>query len=171
MNSSFKMLTVLLFVSFCQLTLPATEHVPFRLELEDQFRIRHSLQADGKRPVLLVSADRDGSNFIEEWIRPLTLELIDREVFDQIQIVSTAELAGVPPFVRGIVRNAFPKDESMKILMDWQGVVGRSWPTTDRHCNLILFDANGQWLETIPVRSFEQQQFERVLARILSLIE
>ena len=86
--------------------------------LEDQHRDEHEYHFPRERVTVLLLADREGSDGLEEWVRPLyeRYELT-------IDLRGIAELSEAPRIFRGLIRLGFRQVLEYPVLMDWEGEV------------------------------------------------
>jgi hypothetical protein len=107
-------------------------------ELEDQFQKNFSVKFPADKVTILVFGDRNGSNQIEGWVRPLY-----GKYSDGIYIFGVAELSAVPwvarPFVRGIIKNK----SKTSIMLDWSGKISKSYGYQKNKANLFVVDKAG----------------------------
>ncbi|MEM8997220.1 MAG: hypothetical protein AAGF23_20725 [Acidobacteriota bacterium] len=131
---------------------PATL-VPF--ELEDQFgEATTSGDLEG-RPALVIAADGGGSDFTGPWSAELGEAIAELGLGDRVRILGLADLRSVPSFMRKRVRGTFSTDPSDATLLDWSGVFAEAYGFEKRHCNLILFDADGAVAQQAAVQGLD----------------
>lgn len=86
--------------------------------LEDQHRNEHQYRFPRERVTVLLLADREGSQGLEDWVRPL----YERYELD-IDLRGIAELSEAPRIFRGLIRLGFRQVLEYPVLMDWDGAV------------------------------------------------
>lgn len=91
-------------------------------QLSDQFDKPHSVQFPRQQPTVLAFGDKDGSNQIEGWIKPLYERYTDR-----IDIQGVAQLDMVPAFARGMVRGIMGSLTTNPVMLDWDGTVSKAF--------------------------------------------
>jgi len=107
-------------------------------QLQDQYEKEHSYCFPRSRVSVLVFADREGSEQIEGWVRPLY-----ERYQDTIDIHGVANLKGVPTFAQGLVRKIFRKSLQYPVMLDWTGDVATSYESQSGMANLILLSKEG----------------------------
>jgi len=107
-------------------------------QLQDQYEREHSYCFPRSKVSVLVFADREGSEQIEGWVRPLY-----GRYQDTIDIHGVANLKGVPAFAQGLVRKIFRKSLQYPVMLDWSGDVAKSYASQSGMANLILLNKEG----------------------------
>ncbi len=108
-------------------------------QLEDQHGRTHSLRFPGDKASILAFGDRQGSEQIEGWIRPLYQRYGKR-----IDIFGVADVSAVPSWLRGIVRRMFRGRLDYPVMLDWSGEVSRSYGYGGGEANIFLVDRRGR---------------------------
>lgn len=106
--------------------------------LQNQYQQTHHYRFPRDKISFLVLADYHGSEQLEGWIRPLYQRYEKRIEIDGVAIVDI-----VPAGLRGMVRGFFKKRLTYPVMLDWQGVVSRSYAYQPRVANLFLIDRQG----------------------------
>lgn len=139
----FKSLT-LLFVLLCVSVSNTAFAKYYTLEkaaefsLKDQFGTVYDYKFPRQKISILAFGDKDGSEQLEAWIKPL----VDK--YDtKIDIQGVAELSAVPSIARGIVRSMIKKKSKYPVMLDWKGSVSKSYNYEKKKANIILIDENG----------------------------
>jgi len=140
------------------------QHTPLvEFELEDQFD-RTWTEADvAGRAGVFVVADRGGSEWAELWGETLADSLgpsIDR---DEVALMAVAHAAGVPFFLKGMVRGSLSDDPEAWVLIDWNGHFARHYPFAAGRANLLVFSAAGDLVLHEAVRAIDAETLTRVL--------
>lgn len=86
--------------------------------LEDQHRDEHQYRFPREKVTVLLLADREASEGLEDWVRPL-YERYELE----IDLRGIAELSEAPGLFHGLIRLGFRQVLEYPILMDWEGAV------------------------------------------------
>jgi hypothetical protein len=107
--------------------------------LEDQHGRTHSYQFPRYKVSLLAFGDRQGSEQIESWIRPLY-----RRYEKRIDIHGVADVSAVPSWLRGMVRRAFRSKLDYPVMLDWSGRVSKDYAYRGGEANLFLIDRQGR---------------------------
>lgn len=106
--------------------------------LKDQFGKVHDYKFPREKISILAFADKDGSEQLEAWIRPLYEKYGDR-----VDIHGVAELSAVPSIARGIVRVMIKKNSKQPVMLDWKGDVSKSYAYEKDKANIVLIDGKG----------------------------
>ncbi len=112
------------------------------LTLTDQYE--HTWQLSDLRGsvVVLIAGDRVGNKFNGAWARA-----ISGRYQRQVKTVAVANLAGVPGFLHGFIRGKFvskdPAHPNGPILLDWKGVIPKTFGFHDDLTNVYVIDREG----------------------------
>lgn len=106
--------------------------------LKDQFGKELTYKFPKDKVSLLAFADKDGSDQLDAWIRPLYDKYTDK-----IDILGVAELTAVPGIAKGIVRGMIKKKSPKSVGLDWDGKVSKSYDYQKKQANIILIDKDG----------------------------
>lgn len=106
--------------------------------LMDQFGRSIDMAALRGRAVILLVADKDGSDGLRSWLMALRAAAPSTVV-----VLAAADLEGAPRFLRGIIKSGFPKDTSAGVLLDWTGTVARRVRGERDHLVGLVFAADG----------------------------
>ena len=112
-------------------------------ELKDQFENLHQSSDVEGNIVLLIGSDRGGSQFNQGWGTAIHESLSDHPRYDQISQLAYADLRGVPFFVKGVVRGKFPQNPDQWVLMDWKGVIAKTYDFAPKSSNVLVFARDG----------------------------
>ncbi len=107
--------------------------------LPDQFEQEWAWEKHwkGKHTVMVLS-DRSGSDYTNNWTKPLYERFKDR-----VQFVAIADVSSVPGFIKGLVRDKFKEAFTNSILMDWEGDVCEYYMMQSGLPNVLYLDAKG----------------------------
>ena len=108
-------------------------------ELKDQYNKSFALKFPREKAIVLVFGDREGSQQIESWVRPL----VEKYQTD-IDIQGVAELSAVPGLAQGIVRRIMKNQVKYSVMLDWKGDVSKSYGYQKGKANLFVIDKNGK---------------------------
>lgn len=125
--------------------LPAQAQDPpvLDFELSDQFEnVRRSSDVAG-RIVVLIGADREGSQFTGAWNQVIFDSLGHHPGYAQIAHLAHANLRGVPFFLKGMIRSKFPQDPDSWVLMDWKGILPKTYGFVPKSANVLVFAPDG----------------------------
>jgi hypothetical protein len=144
---SWLMLTLLFVTSaaICAAQSKIGAAAPF-FSLSDQYD--KTLQLTDLRGSLLVliDADRTGNEFNGAWVRPLVTRYNTPQL-RKIRVVQVAHLASAPGFMRNFIKGKFISKDSAHpngpVLLDWQGIVAKSYGFHENVSNIYVVDAEG----------------------------
>ncbi len=116
-------------------------------ELNDQYDQPVKLQKLLEQVVLVICADREGSEFNFHWTEALKPKYLGGSG-DRIKLVRVANLRSLPALFRGIAKGRFraPNDDGtskLPVLLDWEGAVARLYGFREGLPNLYLIDRAG----------------------------
>jgi hypothetical protein len=106
--------------------------------LKDQFGNNLEYKFPREKISILAFGDKDGSDQLEAWIRPLYDKYTDK-----VDIMGVAELSAVPAIARGIVRAMIKKKSKKAVMLDWEGKVSKDFNYEKKLANIVLIDKNG----------------------------
>jgi hypothetical protein len=89
--------------------------------LLDQFNRLVTDSSISRRASIIIVAGRSGSAAAERWTQRIRAALTPSGP----AVIPVADLAGAPRFLRGVIRGMFPKDSSVGVALDWDGIIGR----------------------------------------------
>lgn len=111
MNKRYVYLFILIFV-FCYSNILAQDSTLISFKLEDQFKREYSDAHFSDRIIILLESDRVGSQYQNLWRDAIHDSLQRIGILDQTQIISAADLRGVPFFLKGFIRGKFPQEKA-----------------------------------------------------------
>ncbi len=112
--------------------------------LSDQYGVEHSIAFPLDRPMVLLIADRAGSEQLDDWLVPLA-----EHYADELLIQGVAELSAVPRLLRPMVRALFRQDEAAPVLLDWTGDVANGFGARADVANVYLLAPDGEILHRV----------------------
>lgn len=120
----------------------AAETTLVDFEIEDQFKRTHRDEDYAGRVVLVLAADRKGGASCGAWGQPIHAQL---EIGEKARVgfLSVARTSGVPFFLKGTVRDKFPREKENWLLLDWKAKFHKSYDLAPDTCNALVFDAEG----------------------------
>ncbi len=136
--------------------------------LEDQFGRSYSREDFRGRYLAILAADSGGSPFTSAWGAEIGAAVGRQGMEESLAIVGLSDLRSVPSFLRSRIRKSFPTNPKAWVLMDWKGVFAQTYSFERRHCNLLLFAADGRLLFQAAGREVDARtiaEFESALTR------
>ena len=112
-------------------------------EIKDQLDRLHTDEDCAGRVVIVVGFDRKGSDFRDAWVGELRDSLRSPAGTCETEVLPVATLKGVPFFLKGFLRDKFPKEADRWMLLDWKGEFTKAYSFTPDSCSILVFDPEG----------------------------
>jgi hypothetical protein len=112
-------------------------------ELPDQFGTNHTVTFPRPQPLLLIVADRKGSEQIDAWVK-----MVKARCGQRLEFIGVANASGAPGWVHGLIRKSFQKKYPYPILLDWSGHLPASLRCEPDVANVFLLNPAGRVLAT-----------------------
>jgi len=112
-------------------------------EIKDQFENVHRGSDVAGSIVVLIGADRAGSQFTQAWSKAVRDALSGHPRYVEIAHLAHADLRGAPFFIKGFLRGKFPQDPDRWTLMDWKGVIPKAYDFASKSANVLVFAPDG----------------------------
>ncbi|GIU81483.1 MAG: hypothetical protein D6687_02950 [Acidobacteria bacterium] len=106
--------------------------------LKDQYGKTYDIKFPREKVTILAFGDREGSEQLESWIRPLY-----ERYQDTIDIYGIAELSSVPSIARGLVRSIIKAKSPYPVMLDWEGTVSQNYKYEKGKANIYVIDKKG----------------------------
>ena len=149
----------------------AVERELLDFELKDQFENVHRSSDVAGNIVLLIGSDRGGSQFNEAWGTAIHDFLSDHPRYDQISHLAYADLRGVPFFVKGVVRGKFPQNPDRWVLMDWKGVIAKTYDFAPKSSNVLVFARDGALVHHASGREPDEKIVRDVVTALREMLD
>ncbi len=107
--------------------------------LKDQFDEWRCVSVPSERVVVLVFADRVGSEQLEEWVIPL-----GERYGQRVDIHGVATLDEVPRILRPVVRAAFKLKIGYPVMLDWTGEISGQYAYEALLANVVVIEPSGR---------------------------
>jgi len=105
--------------------------------LEDPHKKSVKVSFPREKPLFLSLADREGSEEIPGWAKPI------KDAYgDQIEHIGVADLNAIPGLMRGPIRMFFRSVEGY-VLMDWDGEVCKQYGVKAKTALIVVVDRDG----------------------------
>jgi len=140
-------------------------------ELKDQFENVHRRSDVLGNIVLLIGSDRGGSQFNEAWGKAIHDSLSDHPRYYQISHLAYADLRGVPFFVKGFVRGKFPQEPDRWVLMDWKGIIAKTYDLAPKSSNVLVFAQDGALVHHATGREPDDETVSEILTALGELLD
>jgi len=111
---------------------------PARIELRDQFDAPQSLTFPTTNITVLLIADRQGSEQVNQWVT-----VLKRKCADPVSIRGLALVTGVPKFLRARVCAEFRAKRKYPVMMDWSGKVCEQLGYRSGVANVLIIEPDG----------------------------
>ncbi len=121
----------------------ATNLTCLSFTLPDQFGTNHEITFPQPQPLVLIVADRKGSEQIRPWVTALKTRYNGK-----LKLVGVADVGGAPGWVHGLIRKSFRKKYDYPILLDWSGQLPATLHCEKDVANVFLLDSAGRVLTT-----------------------
>jgi hypothetical protein len=108
--------------------------------LRDQFGAAAAITSPPGTPVVVLASNREGGEAAGRWERQVRAA----SAGSAVRVLSVADLRGAPRLLRGVIRGQMPKDTATRILLDWDGAVGRPVRGADRPLVAAAYGRDGQ---------------------------
>jgi hypothetical protein len=108
--------------------------------LRDQFGSATTLASPPGVPVVVLASNREGSEAAGRWERQIRAA----SAGGAVRVLSVADLRGAPRVVRGLIRSQMPKDTAARVLLDWDGALGRPVRGADRPLVAAAYGRDGR---------------------------
>ena len=118
---------------------PALAKSAGNFALKDQFGKEIAVRFPSDKAVVLVFGDREGSEQVEGWVRPLYNQFTDR-----IYIFGIADLSAVPWAARPVVRRIIKSKSKTPVMLDWSGSVAKSYGCVKGKANVFVISKRGE---------------------------
>lgn len=130
--------------------------------LKDQFENSYNIKFPRDKITVLIFGDREGSDQVEGWTRP-----IYNQFRDKIEVYGIAELSAVPNLARGVVRRIIKSKTKYSVLLDWSGTVSKSYGYEKGKANVFVIGKNGNLIakRTGAANNAQLQSIYRVINR------
>lgn len=109
--------------------------------LRDQFGTAVTLASPPGVPVVVLASNREGSEAAGRWQRVFRDAA---QTAGGVRVLSVADLRGAPRLVRGLIRGQMPKDTAARVLLDWDGALGRPVRGPDRPLVAAAYGRDGR---------------------------
>jgi hypothetical protein len=111
--------------------------------LRDQFGGTTTLASPPGAPVVVLASNREGSDAAARWERQFRAATAG-SMAGVVRVLSVADLRGAPRLVRGLIRGQMPKDTARRVLLDWDGALGRPVRGADRPLVAAAYGRDGR---------------------------
>ncbi len=113
-------------------------------KMTDQFDRSYDQDKYAGFVTILTGSDKKGSSFNALWVNAIFDSIVARGVdMDRIWFLGTADLRGVPRFMKGFVKGKFPKEEERWALLDWEGKFAKAYHWKPGATNIEIFGPDG----------------------------
>jgi hypothetical protein len=108
--------------------------------LRDQFGGATAITSPPGTPVVVLASNRDGGEAAGRWERQVRAA----SAGSAVRVLSVADLRGAPRVLRGVIRGQMPKDTATRILLDWDGALGRPVRGAERPLVAAAYGRDGR---------------------------
>jgi hypothetical protein len=144
----------------------ATEKKLIEFSIKDQFGEEYTQNSFDAAYILVLGADREGSQYTDQWGPTLADSLKKDGRIDSVVFVALANLQGVPGMMKGMIKGFFPKEKENWVLLDWDGEFDQAYGFVENKCNILLFDQGRNLVMHEAVTDYMAETAERILNAI-----
>lgn len=112
---------------------------PDRLALNDQYDRPQTLAFPHTNVVVLLMADRDGSEEIDGWVTAIKARHAGR-----VEMRGLADVRGVPWLLRSRIRKKFQEQRKYPVMMDWTGEACARFGLKAGVANVLVLGRDGR---------------------------
>ncbi len=145
----------------------AQDSTLIEFELKDQFDRSYSQNSFEDNIIILLGADRQGSQYTNSWGTILADSLRKYDVLDEVEFVALADLRAVPRLMRGMIKGYFPDDKNDWVLMDWEGRFPIAYDFESDHCNILIFNKNKKLIFQTSVTEYDENVADKAISAVL----
>lgn len=131
-------------------------------EMQDQFKQTHVDSSFRGSTLVVLVANKGGSQYSRKWSRALRDSLDVWTWKDRVTVLGVAHLSGVPFFLKGFVKGKLPKDPLDWLLLDWKGQFFKAYELPGDTCNVLLFDTGGSLRQKFAVGPVSEGMIDSV---------
>lgn len=161
LNNRYVHLFILIF-GFCYSNILAQDSTLISFKLKDQFKRKYTEAHFSDRIIILLEGDRVGSQYQNLWQEAIHDSLQRIGILDQTQIISAADLRGVPVFLKDFIRGKFPQERENWRLMDWNGILAKAYGFVSDKFNIIIFDRNHKVIHKVSVQELDIHELKKI---------
>lgn len=107
--------------------------------LKDQNDKSYAVDFPRDKVTVLIFGDREGSDQVEGWVRP-----IYDKYKDKVEVYGIAELSAVPGLARGVVRRIIKSRTKYSVLLDWNGNVSEAYGYQTGKATVVVVGKDGK---------------------------
>jgi len=131
--------------------------------LKDQFDREYTNRSFPDKILVVIAADRDGSKFSDSWQLAIYDAFLKKQLVEQVQFISVADLRSAPWFLYGFIKGKFPKEKDHWSLMDWKGIFATAYGFESKSCNILIFDCQQRLVYKTNVQKLDPQKLEEIV--------
>ncbi len=137
-------------------------------DLKDQFD-RIYTDKDYKGSIfIVVGSDKGGSKYNPIWSAAIYNELKNESVNKQLKLAGIADLGSVPFFLKGFIKNKFPKEREKWVLMDWKGIFAKAYKFKSGMSNILIFDHDGRLVYQTTAKEMDDKKLVEIIQKIIA---
>ena len=118
---------------------PAPDRAPARTALNDQYDRPQALVFPHTNVVVLLMADRDGSEEVDGWVTAMKARQAGR-----VELRGLADVRGVPWLLRSRIRKKFQEQRKYPVMMDWSGEACGRFGLKPGVANVLVLGRDGR---------------------------
>lgn len=134
--------------------------------LYDQFDQKYTQKSFDEKILIIVGADREGSEYSDDWGAEIYKYLASRIDPNSFAIAGVADLSAVPSMLKGMVRKMFTDDPEDWVLMDWEGAFSNTYGFRSESVNIVVFNRNGKKILQFSATGVDQARLREIYEAI-----
>jgi hypothetical protein len=148
----------------------AADSTLIQFEIQDQFKFEHH-DEDFRGSVLLVMVgNKKGGKFARAWSEHIQDSIPAWGMTDDVELLSVADVGGVPFFLKGLVRGKMSKKPENWLLMDWGSKFHKAYDCEKDVCNLLYFDEESRFVKRTTVTELDDAGLQEIQAELAGLV-
>ena len=138
-------------------------------EMEDQDGKKRTHKDLMGKIVMVIGADKEGSEYTKAWIMAIQKGLDEHEDAEPVEVIPAPQLGSVPKLMRGTVKKFIAKDAERWLLLDWESKFTKAYGLKPGTANIVLFDAKGNVIHKIAKKKVEPKLVEKIIEEVAEL--
>ena len=144
----------------------AADSTLIEFELKDQFKFEHHDEDFHGKVLLVMVGNKKGGKFARVWSEHLQDSIPAWGLDDDVELLSVADMGGVPFFLKGMIRGKMPKEPNNWMLMDWGSKFHKAYDCEKDVCNIIYFDAESRYHDRFVVTEWSDGALRDIQAEL-----
>lgn len=129
--------------------------------LEDQFKVLHSQNEFLGKKSIVILGSTDTVELRKSFIKELEYIEINK-IHEVANIVNIFDMSHVPSLLKFYARGKFPKEKEKWILVDWEGLLTKTYNSNLSGLTILLCDKKGFVLDREFITEINQESMKRI---------